>query len=567
MLQRHPGIAVAIPLLLQMLFPQHALAQGAGNLVPSTFEPQGQQSAGTVRVARDPGAVVPAGADRLSVSVGNVRIEGAFPQLAEANAAFEQSLAGKRVQVSEIFLATSQLEAAYSNAGYVLSRVVLPQQEIRDGGTLRIVIVDGFIERIDATGVPDPARARAVQITAPLAQQRQVRLEDIERALLLAGDTYGASLSSTLATGQSAGGTELVIDGDFRKYTGFVGLDNTLSDDLGTLNLSFGAEMNGALKMGETIYLRAGGSPVDYFTDSARYRYLAAGAVFPIGYDGLTFNIEGTSSDSQPDVDLFPNESSFDRLSFRLFYPWIRSRQRNLSTQLIFDRVWDSQDLLLGSTEFPIYEDNFSALRASIDGSWNFENGSFLQASVVLSKGFGADTESSSDDTPLSRQGASKDFTKLVFAAAYDRPLSPNWSLAVNGRIQSSFGEALVTSEQFTIANTSELSTFDAGDVRGDSGWVVRTELGRLQKFDLFGFPLLSNLYTFGAYGAVSLEEPTIFEKDEASAYSYGIGADLMTIEESPYRSGSVRVEYGRGERDDLGSDGNRFTIIASRRF
>ncbi|RYH12438.1 ShlB/FhaC/HecB family hemolysin secretion/activation protein [Tropicimonas sp. IMCC6043] len=555
--------------LLEGLRTAPALAQSAANLVPSTFEPQTQRSVGTVRVARDPGAPVPAGAERLQVTVGDVRIEGGLPQMAAANAAFEQSLSGKRVKVSDIFQATSALETEYTSAGYVLSRVVLPQQTLRDGGTLRIVIIDGFVESIDSKLVPEQARDRVVAITRPLIGQRSVRLHEIERSLLLAGDTFGLRLASTLSPGQGTGGTVLTLDGEFREVTGFYGFDNTLSDELGPLNLSFGAEINGALKMGETFYFRAGGSPVDYFAEDARYRYLAAGAVFPVGTSGLTFNVEGTWSNSTPDVEVFPNQSSFERLSFRLYYPWVRSRQFNLSSQLILDRVNDSQDLT-GPVEFPIYEDDLSVLRATLIGSWNFEDGSYLQTSAILSQGldaFGASADIGFGDTPLSRDGASAVFTKLVLGAQYERPFADNWLFAVNGRIQDSFGEPLVTSEQMTIANVNELSTFDAGDIRGDDGWVVRSEIGRTQDVNLFGVPLLSNLYAFGAYGEVGIVKPTAVEQDVVKAYSYGIGADLLTIEDSPYRSGSLRVEYGRGERDDLQPDGNRFTIVANRRF
>lgn len=560
---------IAALLLVQLPFSGSAISQGAANLVPSTFEPASQRSGGAVRVARDPGAAIPAGADQLSVTLGNVQIDGGLPQMAGANTAFTQGLSGKRVKVSEIFQATSDLETAYASAGYVLTRVVLPQQEIRDGGTLRIVIIDGFVERIDAAGVPDPVRQRAIAITRPLVGKRGIRLQEIERALLLAGDTFGANLASTLSPGSATGGTVLTLDGEFRKYTGFVGFDNTLSDELGTLNLSFGAEINGALKMGETFYFQAGGSPIDYFAEDARYRYLAGGAVFPIGYDGLTFNVEGTWSTSMPDVDIFPNKSDFERLSFRLYYPWVRTRAFNLTSQLILDRVSDSQDLT-GDVEFPIYEDNLSVLRATLVGSWNFENGSFLQANAILSQGldaFGASADVGLGDTQLSRDGASAVFTKLVLGAQYDRPIAENWFFSVNGRIQDSFGEPLVTSEQMTIANLNELSTFDAGEIRGDDGWVVRSEVGRSHQFDLFGYPILGNLYAFGAYGEVGLERPTFYEQDVTTAYSYGIGADLLTIEDSPYQSGSLRVEYGRGERDDLQPDGNRFTIVANRRF
>ena len=43
--------------------------------------------------------------------------------------------------------------------------------------------------------------------------------------------------------------------------TGFVGADNTLSDELGTWSVSTGLEANSLLGQGEMVYLRAAASP------------------------------------------------------------------------------------------------------------------------------------------------------------------------------------------------------------------------------------------------------------------------------------------------------------------
>lgn len=548
-------------------------AQPASNIAPSTFQPENQRATtGPVTVARDPGAETPPGADRLFVTVGKVTLEGAFPQMETANTRFVDTLEGRRVPASEIFRATRVLEAEYTNAGFVLARVVLPQQTVRDGGTLRIVVIDGFVERVDTGDVPPEAKDRVDRLVQPLVGQRALRLRQIERALLLAGDTYGLRMSSTLAQGERSGGTALLLDGEFRRWTGSVGFDNSVSDDLGPLNLNAGVELNGALGLGETFYGRLGGSPDSFFSSDAQYRILAAGAVVPIGPDGLTFNIEGTASVSTPQDVLVPTDSSFDRLSLRLYYPWVRSRNYNLTSQFILDRQSDEQSLIAGGGGFPIYEDELTVLRASLDGAWNFENGGFLQASATLSQGIdalGARTASDAagSGVPLSRQGADAEFTKLVLGLRYDWQFDDGWSATIRGRAQENFGDPMLSSEQFSIAGIGEMSTFDAGDIRGDDGWILRGEVGRQMPLNLGGLSLAAKPYLFGAYGVVGLEQPTVFEQGKTKATSYGLGIEFLTLEESPFRAGSLRLEYGRGERDDLLPDGNRFNIVANRRF
>ena len=48
-------------------------------------------------------------------------------------------------------------------------------------------------------------------------------------------------------------------------------------------------------------------------------------------------------------------------------------------------------------------------------------------------------------------------------------------SLMLRG--QTSFGQPLLASERFGIADTSALSVFDTGSLIGDTGYVVRGEL------------------------------------------------------------------------------------------
>lgn len=545
-----------------------ALAQPASQVTPSTFEPENQRTTGPIVVSGPAGADVPEGADQLFIQLGAVEIEDALPQMAAANDAFRNRLLGKTIAASEIFYATADLEAAYARRGFVLARVVLPEQRISDGGTLRVVVINGFVESIDASGAPEAVRRRIEALTSPLIGRRALNLRDLERSLLLAGDVYGVSLGSAISAGNQQGGTLVVLGGEFEPVTGFVGTDNLLASNLGPFALNVGVELNGLLEQGETIYARASGNQ-DFFSDRPRYRVLAAGAVFPIGDDGLTFNFEATSSRTTPDNPLVPTTSSFDRVSLRLFYPWIRSRRYNLSSQLILDRQSDEQFLTAGGGKVPIYKDETTVLRASLDGNWTSEEGAFLDWGVIVSQGLDAlgARRAPAAGTPLSRQGADAVFTKLVLAARYSRRLGESVVMSLNARAQTGFGDPLVNGEQLSIAGPRELSAFDAGAVRGDDGWVARAEFSMPQDVVLGTLPFQLSPYVFGAYGVVDLQQPTIFEQAKVKASAYGIGLEIATLGEDQFAAGSVRIEFGRGERDDNRPDDTRFSIVANYRF
>ncbi|WP_441867779.1 ShlB/FhaC/HecB family hemolysin secretion/activation protein [Phaeovulum sp. W22_SRMD_FR3] len=542
--------------------------QTASQLTPQSFEPQAQRPTGPVVLSGRAGGPVPAGADRLFVRLSDVVVEDALPEMAAAGAALRGRLAGQVISAAEIFKAASALEADYAKAGFVLARVVLPPQTLNNGGTLRLQVINGFVENVDVTNVPGPVRNRVSQLSTPLVGRKALRLSDIERRLLLAGDTFGLSLGSSLIAGEDPGSTRVLLDAEFRPVTAFVGLDDTLGADLGTYSFSSGVEVNGALKMGETFYGRLSGNPSQLFDDLPRYRTAALGFVLPLGGNGLTLNVEGTSSKSTPDTAFAPTTSDFERLSVRLFYPWIRSRDLNLSSQVSLDRQSDKQFLLLGASRVGLYHDELSVLRASLDGMRRNARGGVFEGALSLSQGLdGLGARDGSTGLPLSRQGAAPDFSKLVIAGRYTQPLNEKFLMVLSGRAQTAFGDALPNSERLGIVGASELSSFDAGKLQGDSGWVVRGEVLMPRPVTVGAVPLQMSPYVFGAYGQVNNARPTAVEAARIRASSVGLGVKFDYQGGDPFTSGSLRIELGKGARDDNGPDGYRIAVLANYRF
>ena len=555
-----------------------ALAQTASQLTPQSFRPDLPRVGGAIVFSGEPGLEAPPGADQFSVSLAGVTVEGGLPDMAASEQELAARLVGGPVPVSELFTAAQALEEAYVQAGYVLVRVVLPAQSLHDGDRLRLVVVNGFIESVDVEGTPAPARARIGQMIEPLVGERGLTLPEIERRLLLAGDTPGVGLRSTLSPGASPGATVLIVDGTFRRVTGFVGADNTLSDDLGGWTMAVGADLNNAFGLGEVIYLRASGHPTGddstgrggFFTSSPRLRILAGGAVIPLGTDGMTFNVEATQSRETPEPsNAIQRYSKFERLSFRLRYPWIRSRMLNVGVEASFDI--QSEDQHLVEPDFALSKDDLRILRLAADGAREFETGAVLAGRAVASFGldaFGArGADEATDDVPLSRQGIDADFQKLEVAVSYARPLADNLDLFLYARGQTSFGQPLATSEQIGIASMQELSSFDAGSVGGDSGWVVRGDMRSPWNIETARLPLLIVPYAFAATGAVYLEEPTALERRSTRASAVGIGIELTAIREPGVSDASLTLEYGRGFRNDDLPDDNRFTLVGTFRF
>ena len=550
-----------------------AFAQNtASSITPGSLAPASQRLNGSIAFTGQAGTQAPAGSEQIGITLSGVDLEDALPQLAAENDAFIAQLTRGRIPVSELFEATAALEASYAEAGLVLSRIILPQQNLREGGRLKVTVLNGFVEQIDTTNIPENVRARIEVLTASLKDKPGLTRAELERQLLLASDVPGTVLRSALTPGKAQGAAVITLEADFRPVTGFVGFNNGASDALGRFNLSTGVEFNNPLKFGETFYLRFSGSQQKLFGSAPRSHVLAGGFTVPLGFSGLNLNVEASSSDTTPYTPTALTHSIFDRQSIRLLYPFIRSRQINFSGQVSLDLQEDTQELLTGGVVVPLFKDKMTVLRFGGNITYTHKNNAVTNGRFVLARGLdtlGARTakEAAASGLQLSRVGSDASFAKLTGSVSHRRALTDRLALSVYGRFQTSFGNALVNSEQFSIVGGQEISTFDSGSLSGDGGWVVRPELSTKVRTNFGKMPVSLSPYVFIGLGKASLINPTVIEKRSVIAKAYGVGLDLFSQTDTSFQSSSIRVELGRGERNDDKPNKTRFSISANVQF
>ena len=178
-------------------------------------------------------AVVPPNAENLFVRIGEVSVKDGFPEFTTATEALLSQVRSQRISVASLYKLAQSIEMFYHEAGYALVRVVVPPQKLNDGDTLRLIVLDGFIERIDASAVDAHSRNRVMKVMQPLVGQQRLRGEALERALTLAGRAPGLALRSTLLAGSEPGGVILTLDGSFTRVNGSFSGDDRLPDALG----------------------------------------------------------------------------------------------------------------------------------------------------------------------------------------------------------------------------------------------------------------------------------------------------------------------------------------------
>jgi hemolysin activation/secretion protein len=559
------------------MLPVVAQAQTASQITPPSFRPNVERQGGFA-LTGGLGLATPAGAEKLYVKLSGIQIKGGLPELAAATAELERRLIGRPVSGAEVFAAARDLEAAYARAGYVLARVVLPPQHLVNGARLKLTVVDGFIERVEFKDVPERVRERMTGLVQPLVGRRGVTLVEMERRVLLAGDTPGVILRSTLAPGKAEGATVLVIEAKYQPVSAVLTFDNTLSKALGRTTMGTGVDFNSVAGFGELVYLRAAGHPEGgdngFFDRYPTNRTLAAGIIVPLWVNGLTFNAEVTDARTTPRESLgVQTTDTFDRLSLRLRYAWLRGRAANFYSEVSFDAQDETQSLFVATDAVPLSEDRLRILRLTHDGDVFMPWGGLFSARATVSFGIDALGARSAADAsallPLSRQGADATFQKLEVTLGYAQTLHEHLTLNLVARAQTSFGRPLLRSEQIGIASATAISALDSGSVVGDQGYVVRGELASPWVIPLpeMPFGMVVAPYVYAAHGRVELLEPTALEASDISTTSYGGGLRIGGNVPGQLSNGSLTLEYGRATRSDGVDATDRVTVTTAFRF
>jgi len=87
-----------------------------------------------------------------------VTVEGGFPELEAETAAIAAKIRAGGHRRRDLRRRQRNRTGLCAH-GYVLVRVAVPPQQLKNGGELRLVVIDGFVESVDLKGVPEKQRS------------------------------------------------------------------------------------------------------------------------------------------------------------------------------------------------------------------------------------------------------------------------------------------------------------------------------------------------------------------------------------------------------------------------
>ena len=201
----------------------------------------------------EPPAMRPSGG--VAVTVTAFRFAGNTLLRSEQLSPAVEGYLNRPLDFSELQKAAAAVATAYREAGWIV-RAYLPRQDIT-GGTVTIQIVEAVFGGLRLEG-PKPSRESSYHVMDMIEAQQKVgeplNADALDRALLLASDLPGVTVSGSLGEGKRSGETDLVVKfADKPLIIGDAALDNTGSRSTGPARFAGNLSINSPFGAGELV--------------------------------------------------------------------------------------------------------------------------------------------------------------------------------------------------------------------------------------------------------------------------------------------------------------------------
>lgn len=450
-------------------------------------------------------------------------------------------IVGSRVSFADMLRAANKITNFYRDAGYLVARAYVPEQEIQ-GGVVEIVILEGLVGEVDVRNLSDVSPALVARYLNNVRSGTVVSRDNVERTLLLMNDLPGVSARATFKVGKTEGTTDLDVDlFQTSKVSGSLDLNNFGSEFTGEGRLGAAVYVNELLGFGDSLGLRLLTSQnSDTVYGNVSYSFAAGGSGTRVG-----IKYSNLASDIGDEFELLDLESEADTWGLFLTHPIRRSRNFNVVSQVGIEKR-DVTQTFGGPLSLSSSHDDVTVVTVGATADYRENAG----AGAVSSVGFALQT--GVDDfgvNEASRIGATGTFLKLGLSYSRLQYLTDRTTALV--RFTGQFTEdPLVSSEQFSLGGPAGVRSFISGEGLADSGFVLSAELRHqlgfgnalIRKMQLIGF------VDFGQgdiNGSLGIPEKTF------DVAGLGLGLKLGTVGNYQLDLSYAHSLSGRGETED----------------
>lgn len=391
--------------------------------------------------------------------LNSVSVTGSVAIPSDAMEAVYAPYIGRTVSQTDMEIIASGIGDLYRDAGFHLSRAVIPPQDVKRGH-LRIQVIEGSIAEIQLEG--EGSEKYGVRETlSSLVEEHPSRLSSLERKLSVVNDIPGLRVVDTTLEeiGETTGHFRLTVRVQtWRVYT-TLGLNNSGSHAVGPLQAYSSTFFNSYLIRGDTLGINL--STVPDATRDLRNGRLSYS--LPIGNDGFRLGASGSYNEVWPADDRRQIDTRTINQTYELrgsFSP-IQTRQHTLT----FTGSFGFTDEIQKDSTWTDYNDHIRVARVAADYRIQDALNGSNYLTLGLRHGVNAFGATQFDDPLGSRTGASPNFSVFEFAYTRYQKLSNAFSIkvSVSGQLAS---EPLFSSQAFYLGGAA----FGPGYYSGDNG-------------------------------------------------------------------------------------------------
>ncbi|MHB1948148.1 MAG: ShlB/FhaC/HecB family hemolysin secretion/activation protein [Gammaproteobacteria bacterium] len=470
-----------------------------------------------VETKTPPSAPIPQ-AEKIKLKLTRVIITGnTVYKTEDLEKIFAPSL-NKTISLADLQALVEEISKKYREAGYVLSRAILPAQEIKHG-VVKVQVIEGYVSNVAVQGDPGRDKALLEQYGKNVMKSKPLKLQDLERVMLLINDLSGLTVKSVLTPSKTIpASSDLTLVATRQWVNAYFIYDDYGSRFLGPREVSYGGNVNSLIAPGDKNAFHFSQTSVKkqlYFEEFVHSQ--------PIGTSGLIWTLGSNYTRTQPGFTLrnadiigqsFSAYSNFD-------YSLFRARSQNLTLRAMLN-YQNVNSTILG---LPFYQDRFRSLGLGayfdIADSWLGAN------SMELDFYHGFPIFGAQNHFLQSRPRGQTAFSKFNFTGSRLQGIKGRFSAYLSTQAQYAFNSQLAT-QQYSYGGAVYGRGYDPSEIVGDRGLAAKFEL-RMDTSPELRFLQTMQFYLFYDAGIV-WNISNVGQPPKLSANSTGGGARITLI-------------------------------------
>lgn len=455
-------------------------SRGERDVLPSTITPAAETVA----------------ASGPSVLIGAVRVEGAEILPPATYSSVIEPFLGKEAAQSDLQALARAVANAVRERGYVFATAMVPEQSV-DAGRITVRVDPGDVVAVRITGSTSMRLQRILNRIVGKAVTR----DQLERALLLAGDIPGVEIVSTRYAREAAGPI-LIVDVREHRAELYAGADTFGARDLGPVRARLRYDFFGLAEEGDMLTTQVVATPLH----PDQLVYASVRYAVPVGSSGAEVALSAAVGRAAPKPN--PGEQAYVSHTISATLSGSVPLLRRMSASVWANAELTAQRTTATTGGLPSDRDALVTAAASLYATAKTGQGR-VSGSIGVVQGLPLGGVTRLGDPRATRADGDAVFTKGYFWADWQQPIGHGFGIRIgaNGQIAD---RPLLSSQEFGLGGPGSVRAYDFYERFGDSGimgsfelrWRKQAPLRGIDWIQFYGFADTGEVWNLnGGYG------------------------------------------------------------------